>query len=139
MAPSDADSEDEAESDVSATRTRAADSRNIHRGGKKRMSLLTGECYDVPRLEERENGYFDLGCGNEPWANDEAIGRSSTRRHFFPGAARWGSLLQQVVLERERAGVQNGIVGLIKLMTENTRRSEVAPSDPMEEEMEVDE
>ncbi|RPD65961.1 histone deacetylase RPD3 [Lentinus tigrinus ALCF2SS1-7] len=129
---SQSESEDE-ESDASATRPRSRSRRNI-RSGKQRMSLLTGEYFDVPRLEECENGYYDLGCGHEPWTNGGVV--RGTRRHFFHGAARWDSALQQVILERERAGVQNGIFDLSKAMAAGPRDEE--PFEPPEDEMDVD-
>ena len=133
---SGSDSEEEEESDASGsrTRTRSRSRRNI-RSGKKRMSLLTGETFDVPRLEEHENGYYDLGCGHEPWANGDAVGRG-TRRHFFRGGARWDPALQQVVLERERAGAPNGTLNVSKAMAAG--RPEEEPYEPPEDEMDVD-
>ncbi|RDX48309.1 histone deacetylase RPD3 [Lentinus brumalis] len=139
MAQPESESESEGEeSEAPTTRTRSrsrrAQSHNV-RSGKKRMSLLTGEYYDDPRLEERENGYYDLGCGHEPWANSDSVTRG-TRRHFFGGAARWDSALQQVILERERAGVQNGTFDLSQAMAAGRQDEELF--EPPEDEMDVD-
>ncbi|TBU32316.1 histone deacetylase RPD3 [Dichomitus squalens] len=124
------ESESDSESDTARPRTRSRDIRS----GKKRMSLLTGEIYDVPRLEERENGYYDLGCGHEPWANDAPA--RGVRRHFFQGGARWDPASHQIVMERERAGLSNGQVNVGRLMA-NGGREEEAASDPGDE-MDVD-
>nr|VWO98642.1 H15 domain-containing protein [Ganoderma boninense] len=127
------ESESDSESDSSYSRTR---SRNT-RSGKKRMSLLTGEIYDVPRLEERENGYFDLGCGHEPWANDTPS--RGVRRHFFQGTARWDPASHQIVMERERAGVCDPRVDIGAVMLNGGRGEDDTASDPdLGDEMEVD-
>ncbi len=132
LAQSESESESDSESDSSYSRTR---SRNT-RSGKKRMSLLTGEVYDVPRLEERENGYFDLGCGHEPWANDTpALG---VRRHFFQGAARWDPASHQIIVERERAGVCDPKFDIGRVMLNGGMEEEtVSDLDPGDE-MDVD-
>ncbi|KAI8998802.1 histone deacetylase RPD3 [Trametes punicea] len=109
------DSESDYDSDASLARTRTrGSSRNI-RSGKTRMSLLTGEYFDVPRLEEGGNGYYDLGCGHEPWAQNDlpALGM---KRRFFQSAARWESALDKVPLERERSGLRNGRMDVGTLM-----------------------
>ncbi|KAI0670551.1 histone deacetylase RPD3 [Trametes maxima] len=131
-APSD--SESEYDSDTSLARMHARSGSQRPRSGKKRMSLLTGECFDVPRLEEGGNGYYDLGCGHEPWSPSDlpALG---TRRHFFQGGARWESALDRVTVERERAGMRNGRIDLGLLMAaaaEQERSSELG------DEMDVD-
>ncbi|KAI0747951.1 histone deacetylase RPD3 [Daedaleopsis nitida] len=128
------------ESDSSAVRTRSRSRRagsRVTRNGKKRMSLLTGGYYDESRLEERENGYYDLGCGDEPWA--AASSDRGVRRHFFGGAARWDTVLRQIVLERERSGAPDVSVDVGKLMAVGGRaEGEPSSSDAVEDEMDVD-
>ena len=124
------DSESDSESDSAQSRRISRDIRS----GKKRMSLLTGEVYDVPRLEEHENGYYDLGCGHEPWASDTPP--RGVRRHFFQGGARWDPASHQIVMERGRAGLSNGTLDIGKLMVNGGRDEETA-SDPGDE-MDVD-
>ncbi|KAI0361912.1 histone deacetylase RPD3 [Trametes cingulata] len=129
------DSDSEYDSDTSLARTRSrGHSRNV-RGGKKRMSLLTGEYYDVPRLEEGGNGYYDLGCGHEPWALNDlpALG---TKRRFFQSASRWDPALERVLAERERAGARNGRVDVGALMVNGG--AEQDRSTDVGDEMEVD-
>ena len=106
---SESDSEsDEEDDEPDAFAPRAGSHPARVRGGKTRMSLLTGEYFDVPRLEEGGNGYYDLGCGHEPWASDASdAGGQGMRRHFFQGAAHWDSVLQQVILERKRSGMHD--------------------------------
>ena len=131
LAQSEAESESESDSSYSRTR-----SRNT-RSGKKRMSLLTGEVYDVPLLEEHENGYFDLGCGHEPWANDTPT--RGARRHFFQGAARWDPTSHQIIMERERAGVCDPKIDISAVMLDGGRVEDDTASDPDPgDEMEVD-
>ncbi|KAH9946262.1 histone deacetylase RPD3 [Epithele typhae] len=121
---SDADDSD-ADSDTSASRTRRA------RSGKTRMSLLTGQFFDVPRLEERGHGYYDLGCGHEPWAaSDVARG---TRRHFFRGAAKWEAVAQRILAERAQAGVGAMVVDVGRAMMLGGRDEEQAFSEQGED------
>ena len=129
---SESDEEDD-EPDAFAPRARSHPARV--RGGKTRMSLLTGELFDVPRLEERDNGYYDLGCGHEPWAGDTPA--RGARRHFFRGASRWDAALQQVLLERERAGVVSGAADIGALMMDGGRE-DGQTSPEAGEEMDVD-
>ncbi|KAI0637141.1 histone deacetylase RPD3 [Trametes polyzona] len=108
---SESDPEPEPEYDSDASLARAAS--RAPRRGKKRMSLLTGECFDVPRLEEGGHGYYDLGCGHAP-ADTPAPG---ARRRFFQGPpARWESAIDRALAERERAGYRNGRVDVGTVM-----------------------
>ncbi|KAH9854056.1 histone deacetylase RPD3 [Lenzites betulinus] len=99
-------SESESDSDTSLARTRSRSRRRQTRAGKTRMSLLTGECLDVPRLEEGGHGYYDLaGCAPH-----------GAKRRFFQSAARWESALDCALAERERAGVRSGRADVGALM-----------------------
>ncbi|OSD02902.1 histone deacetylase RPD3 [Trametes coccinea BRFM310] len=131
-AESDSDSDYDSDTSLAQTRTRGG-SRSV-RSGKQRMSLLTGEYYDVPRLEENGNGYYDLGCGHEPWAQNDLPGLG-VRRRFFHSGSRWDSALEKVALERERAGVRNGRVDVGALMAVGGAEQD-RMTDP--EEMDVD-
>lgn len=149
-AQSSSDSEDndeDEESDTSASRSgsrrgsRRSGRRSV-RSGKTRMSLLTGEVFDVPdvpRLEERANGYFDLGCGHEPWAAAVDASVRGARRHFFHGASRWDADLQEVVLlERQRSGLDATTLDIAALMAHSAEDDWHRDSSEPADEMEVD-
>ncbi|EIW60308.1 histone deacetylase RPD3 [Trametes versicolor FP-101664 SS1] len=125
------DSDSEYDSDTSLARTRARS--NPARRGKKRMSLLTGECFDVPRPPPE--GY-DLGCGHEPWAAGD-MPAQGMKRKFFSSAARWEDALDRHLAERDRAGMRNGRVNVGGLMT-NGGGAERARTAELGEEMDVD-
>ncbi|KAI0781111.1 histone deacetylase RPD3 [Trametes elegans] len=134
------DSESEYDSDTSLARaTTRASAARAPRRGKKRMSLLTGEYFDVPRLEEGGDGYYDLGCGHEPWAPHDLPGPGA-RRHFFQSAARWESALEKALAERERAGYRPGRTDVGALMVNGGGISANGSSDydQASEEMDVD-
>ena len=123
---------DGAESEGSAGRgrSRGSSARRSVRNGRKRMSLLTGETFDVPRLEERDNGYYDLGCGHEPWAND--LPPRGVRRRFFQGPCHWDDKLHQVVLERQRAGADDGAANIGDVMSNGGREEGQDSSESMD-------
>lgn len=89
----------------------------------------------MPRLEERENGYFDLGCGHEPWANDTPT--RGIRRHFFQGAARWDPASHQI-MESERAGVFRPKIDVASAMLNGGREEEIVSEPDPGDEMDVD-
>ncbi|OCH90011.1 histone deacetylase [Obba rivulosa] len=75
------ESDEDAMSEVSdaSRRGRSVTSRRHVRSGKARMSLLTGQYFDVPRLEEGGCGYYDYGCGHGHGHPPE----NGARRRFF--------------------------------------------------------
>ncbi|KAI0336353.1 histone deacetylase RPD3 [Cubamyces sp. BRFM 1775] len=133
-AHSDSDSDYDSDTSLARARTRGGSGPRSVRSGKKRMSLLTGEYYDVPRLEEGGNGYYDLGCGHEPWAAADLPALGAKRR-FFKSPERGDSKLERILLERERAGVRNGRASLSALMAAGGQDH---ASDPEELDMDVD-
>ncbi|KAI0364607.1 histone deacetylase [Pilatotrama ljubarskyi] len=107
-------SESEPESDSSTRRgPRGRSSRRI-RSGKKRMSILTSQYFDVPALPpdgEREED--EGGCGHEhdheAWASARAgLPSGKRKRRFFQSIAEWDPV-KRIVTERERAGVRVGV------------------------------
>ncbi|KAI0831124.1 histone deacetylase RPD3 [Trametes gibbosa] len=133
-AQSDSDSESDSDTSLAHTRSGARASTSARRRGKTRMSLLTGECLDVPRLEEGGHGYYDLGCGHEPWVGD--LPEPGMKRLFFQSAAHWESALDCALAERERAGLRNGRADVGALMTNGG--SVERASDRGTEDMDVD-
>ncbi|OBZ79650.1 Histone deacetylase RPD3 [Grifola frondosa] len=96
-ASNESDRDDEYFSDESSSSRRPGRSRSSRRirGGKKRMSLLTGQMFDVPRLEESAHGYYD-GCGHEPCGPQKA----GAKRRFFQSVARWDEQLEKTLAEK---------------------------------------
>lgn len=133
-AHSDSDSDYDSDTSLARARTRGGSGPRSIRSGKKRMSLLTGEYYDVPRLGEGGNGHYDLGCGHEPWAAADLPSLGAKRR-FFKSPERGDSRLERIMAERERAGVRNGRTNLSALMAAGGQDH---ASDPEELEMDVD-
>ena len=86
---SDLDSSKEDSDNSTATRRR----RQYIKASKKRMSLLTGQYFDVPSQEERY-GHYEHGAPSK-----------SSRRRFFASLARWDPRAEKVFVgERGRGG-----------------------------------
>lgn len=97
-ASDDSDELDSYSDDSSSSRRRT--SRRRIRNGRTRMSLLTGQYFDVPRLEEGGHGYYDYGNGGEPvWGS--VAKSSASKRRFFQSAARWDSRLDKLLTDSD--------------------------------------
>ncbi|KAI0658699.1 histone deacetylase [Cubamyces menziesii] len=112
--PSEEEDEEE-ESDSSARRTRGRPGRQT-RASKKRMSIVTSQYFDVPRLPPDYEDEDEGGCGHEhehEHAGDacasarEGLPTGKRKRRFFQSIAEWDPV-KRVVTERERAGVRQG-------------------------------
>ncbi|OJT10301.1 Histone deacetylase clr6 [Trametes pubescens] len=115
------ESEGEADSDASSTRrTRGRPARKI-RSGKKRMSIMTSQYFDVPRLPaDYDPNAMDIdadedGCGHghehAAWASARAgLPTGTGKRRFFQSFAEWDPV-KKVLTERERAGARAGTEG----------------------------
>lgn len=91
-APSSESEEDSWDSDDSGASWRKPVGRRVNKqhaaaSNKKRMSLLTGQYYDVP---VHENGFGHYECGMAPV--------KSTRRRFFQSGARWDEGFERVLV-----------------------------------------
>lgn len=118
------------ESSSSRRRGGSRSSRQRTRGGKKRMSIVTGKYFDVPRLEESGHGYYDYGQGNDvQWGKGQG-----TKRRFFQSAARWDPYLEKVLVEHEMIAMPR--VSVAGMMAMGGRSGNVAPPD--DDEMDVD-
>lgn len=83
-------SDDSWDSDESAlTRRRASRRRTKHTSTRKRMSLLTGQYFDIPT---HERGYIHFESGAAP-------GKVAKRR-FFQSSARWDDVAERVTLAK---------------------------------------
>ena len=140
-AQSDSESDSEPDSDDMSSRGRP---RRSVRSGKThtRMSLLTGLPFETPSPSPRQSddhadGYFDLGCGHEPWANGSDTPSRNGRRRFFDVGGRWDTVLRKVVLERQGAGADDGTIDIGALMANGGRETRGDSSEPCDE-MDVD-
>lgn len=94
---SDESDELDSYSDDSSSSRRRTSHRKI-RNGRTRMSIITGQYFDIPRLDEGGHGYYDHGNGGEPpWGS--APKSSASKRKFFQSAARWDSRLDKVLVD----------------------------------------
>ncbi|KAI0638690.1 histone deacetylase [Trametes polyzona] len=111
------ESEGENDSDSAAstsqrTHTRGRPGRAI-RSNKKRMSILTSQYFDVPRLPPDLADGMDIdeaggGCGHEHEYARVGLPESARgKRRFFQSVAEWDPV-KRVVRERERAGARAG-------------------------------
>ena len=75
-------------------------SRRI-RAGKQRMSIMTNNMVNVPRLEEGDFGYWDSGCGHVP--ESASVPQKSSKRRFFQSSARWDEALRRVMVSNDGA------------------------------------
>lgn len=60
------------------------------------MSLLTGQIFDIPRMEEGGHGYYEFGNGGESSSWGPGAKSATSRRNFFQSAARWDSRLDRM-------------------------------------------
>lgn len=89
------DSDDAAFSDDSSFSSRRTARRHV-RSGKKRMSVVTNQYLDIPRVDD---SYHELVCSGDP------VGvKASSKRRFFQSRARWDTRLERVLAEREPYG-----------------------------------
>ncbi|KAL0573097.1 hypothetical protein V5O48_008868 [Marasmius crinis-equi] len=97
--------------------------------GRKRMSLLTGQYYDIPIHEDGYEHYDSIG----------ALGKNA-RRRFFQSQATWDETIEKVLLGRRLENL-NGL-GLSDLMERGGRvfdgDEEAPPVDDDWDEMTVD-
>ncbi|PFH47132.1 hypothetical protein AMATHDRAFT_68389 [Amanita thiersii Skay4041] len=112
---SDDDSWDSDDSEVSIRRRRSA--RHITKQPtRKRMSLLTGQYFDVPSYE----GFSHYECGAPP--------SKAARRRFFQSSAQWDGNYGRVMLGQNGARVSPGPLGpqhaLSALMERGGREAE---------------
>jgi len=143
-------SEPESDSDASDSRTSRAvnkSSRRRHvRNGKKRMSIMTNQLYDIghshekERLEEGPNGYHDFGYG---WAMpvssaNATNARTNSRRRFFQSSAKWDDRLRRVLVEEEMTALGLGAAAVGQAMENGGRRSQEASVAGDDEEMDVE-
>ncbi|KAH9884962.1 histone deacetylase [Cubamyces lactineus] len=142
--------EDEEESDSSARRTRGRSGRQT-RASKKRMSIMTSQYFDVPRLPPDYDEEDEGGCGHEheheyagdAWASArEGLPTGKRKRRFFQSIAEWDPV-KRVVTERERAGVRQGaeasmVNGGAEKRKPRTRRPARVKVSEEREEMDVD-
>jgi len=93
-------SDDEPFSDESSSSRRVGRSRTRRhvRSGKKRMSIVTSQYFDVPRLEEGSHGFFDMCGGDQRSVLPKG---PSYKRRFFQSAARWDPQMERVLLETD--------------------------------------
>ncbi|GBE80179.1 histone deacetylase RPD3 [Sparassis latifolia] len=120
------DSEQESLSDESSSSRRVRSrSRRHMRSDRKRMSIVTGQYFDVPRVEEGGYGYYDMGCGHE--VKPGILKGPNFKRRFFQSIAEWDPQLQKI------QKIPRPAVNLADLMTMGGQDEED------EEEMEVDE
>ncbi|KAI0328208.1 histone deacetylase [Cubamyces sp. BRFM 1775] len=143
-------SEDEEESDSSTRRTRGRTGRQT-RAGKKRMSIMTSQYFDVPRLPPDYDEEDESGCGHEysyerrgdEWASArEGLPTGKRKRRFFQSIAEWDPV-KRVVTERERAGVRQGaeavmVNGGAEKRKPRTRRPARVKVSEEREEMDID-
>ncbi|KAI0650965.1 histone deacetylase [Trametes meyenii] len=126
--------ESEPESDSSSRRGRRT-SRRI-RNGKKRMSIVTSQYFDVPAIPPGHDEDDDEGCGHEhgheAWTSARSgLPSGKRKRRFFQSIAEWDPV-KRVVTERERAGVRAGEVSYMA----NGGRRRVRGRDKVSEERE---
>jgi histone deacetylase 1/2 len=88
--PSDYSDDDSWDSDESAlSRRRTSGRRTKHTSTRKRMSLLTGQYFDIPT---HEHGYTHFESG--------AVPGKAAKRRFFQSAARWDDVAERVTLAK---------------------------------------
>ncbi|EMD33755.1 hypothetical protein CERSUDRAFT_142079 [Gelatoporia subvermispora B] len=94
-----ANEEEPLSDDSSLSQGRGRRGRRIHATEKQRMSILTSQFFNVPRMEEDGSGYYDY----DPLCSGDTVERSPpSRRRFFHSAARWDVSREQVLVETGR-------------------------------------
>lgn len=131
---SDESDEPESDSDDSASSKRVNRSSRRVRSGKQRMSIITNQLLNVPRLGE--NGHDDLGCGWHPTELNGSSKSSTAKRRFFQSAAHWDDRMQRVLVSEEGLAIPR--VSVAEMMEMGGRSGEQEGSEP-DDEMEIDE
>ncbi|KAF8885808.1 histone deacetylase RPD3 [Infundibulicybe gibba] len=111
--PSEFSEEESWDSDESTSSRRRRNPRTRRALAKKRMSLLTGQYFDVP-VHEQGFGHFDYG----------APPGKAAKRKFFQSGARWDEAFERVLVERKGASPVPHSLGLAGLMDRGGRDHE---------------
>lgn len=125
--------EPDTDSDESSGSRRAKHPSRRGRSGRQRMSIITNQLLNIPRLDENGD---DSGCGSHT-SEPQALPKSNpTRRMFFQSSARWDDHLRRVLVSYEGLAMPSVHVAEVR---ENGDHAGEPDASEGEDDMEVDE